>query len=184
MTAAHPPLPRLTGPCCSASRQQRGQRRWRTPAAVTRHTLVPCSRSAMAYLAASRDRVCRVIGASTSNRATRDGESWSGIRENRGNAQLSIDEIARQGRNRRGRSCGHHDADGRFTPMRPDHAVRLPTSQTRCADEPKRSPTMQTLPTRSTWTQPWGHRDARNHLNGVEPVQISRLVEWMHRGCC
>ena len=28
-----------------------------------------------------------------------------------------------------------------------------------------------------------GHRDARDHLNGVEPVQISRLVEWRHREC-
>jgi len=54
MTAAHPALPRLTGSCCSASRQQRGQRRWRTPAAVTRHTWVPCSRSAMASNRATR----------------------------------------------------------------------------------------------------------------------------------
>ena len=80
--------------------------------------------------------------------------------------------------------AGHHHAEGRFTPMRPDPAGRLPTNQTRRADQPKRSPTMQILPTRSTWAQPWGHRGARDHLNGVEPVQILRLIEWRHRGCC
>ena len=80
--------------------------------------------------------------------------------------------------------AGHHHAEGRFTPMRPDYAVRLPTNQTRRAEQQERSPTMQILPTRSTWAQPWGTVTHGGHLNGVEPVQISRLVEWRHRGCC
>jgi hypothetical protein len=75
------------------------------------------------------------INALAINHATRDGESWSGIREDRGDAQMSSMRLPGRA-DRRGRSCRAPRCGWAIHPHETDHAVRLPTSQTRCADEP------------------------------------------------
>jgi hypothetical protein len=143
-------IPRSQASCASSTRRTPLLRRLRA-------TLVPCSRSAMA-----------------SHRATRDDESWSGIRENRGDALPG--RADRRWRSCRAPRCGWA--------MRPDHAVRLPTSQTRCVMNQSEARRCRSCRHDRPGRSRWGNREARDRLNGVEPVQISRLVEWRHRGCC